>query len=353
MGIVGRYDEQGGRLKRGGELARCRGSESGRFALKLHFGLVIVRGRLATANGGGTRESEFALGGGGEGEDVGAVERVGEIEIERGCFVCEENREGTFATINGGGQELARAKGRGKTRKQVFLVEIHDALLELGGRDRWVGKVNDLWFFPTRWLHDQVRAARGGFVGEDDVGQVKAPTVRNKANIGVDQKMRLQEVAAICIDRSVAIDEFELRDRIIHAVNDDLESAVTIDETVLFHVALDYGTQVVDAYRILVGIERGGEYGVLTAVEIDAQVERFPLEVRNGEDIGNGRGEGVVRGIIVESHKQGKFELGQENKRVRQSSIRVRQGMQILNTLQISPNLVTTEKTALSGSPII
>ena len=71
--------------------------------------------------------------------------------------------------------------------------------------------------------------------------------MRYKADIRVDQKMRLQEVAAICIDRSVAIDEFELRDRIIHAVNDDLKSAVTIDETVLFHVNLDYGTQVVEA----------------------------------------------------------------------------------------------------------
>ena len=110
MGIVGRYDEQGGRLERGGELARLGRSESGRFALKLHFSLVIVRGILATANGGGTRECEFALGDGGEGEDVGAVERVGEIEIERGGFVCEENREGTFAIVNGGGQKLARAK---------------------------------------------------------------------------------------------------------------------------------------------------------------------------------------------------------------------------------------------------
>ena len=97
-------------MKRGGELARCRGSESGRFALKLHFGLVIVRGRLATANGGGTRECEFALGDGGEGKDVGAVEGVGIVECERGCFVCEENREGTCAIVNGGGQELARAK---------------------------------------------------------------------------------------------------------------------------------------------------------------------------------------------------------------------------------------------------
>ena len=97
-------------MKRGGELARFGRSESGRFALKLHFRLVIVRGGLATTNGGGTREGEFALGDGGEGEDVGAVEGVGEIEIECGCFVCEENREGSFAIVNGGGQELARAK---------------------------------------------------------------------------------------------------------------------------------------------------------------------------------------------------------------------------------------------------
>ena len=106
------------------------------------------------------------------------------------------------------------------------------------------------------------------------------------------------------MDGSVAIDEFELGDRIIHAVNDDLESAVTRDYVILFHVALNDGTQVVDAYRILVSIERGGEHLILTAVEIDAQKNRFPLEVRNGEHIGNGRSEGVARGIIVESHKQ-------------------------------------------------
>ena len=149
-----------------------------------------------------------------------------------------------------------------------------------------------------------MRAARGGFVGEDDIGQVKAPAVRHKANGRVNKEMRLQKVAAVRIDRSVAIDEFELRERIIRAVYDDLESAVTIDYVVLFHIALNHRTQVVDAYRILVSIERGGEYGILTAVEIDAQEERFPLKVRNGEHIGNGRSEGVVRGIIIESHKQ-------------------------------------------------
>ena len=145
------------------------------------------------------------------------------------------------------------------------------------------------------------------FVGENDVGQVKAPAVRHETNGMVDKEMRLQEVAAVRIDRSVAIDEFELRDRIIHAVNHDLERAFTIDETVLLHVALDDGTQVVDAYRILVSIKRGGKNRILTAVEIDAQVKRFPLKIRNGEHIGNGRGEGVVRGIIVESHKRANY----------------------------------------------
>ena len=116
--------------------------------------------------------------------------------------------------------------------------------------------------------------------------------------------MRLQEVAAVRIDGSVAIDEFELRDRIIHAVNDDLESAVAVDKSVLLHVALNDRTQVVDAYRTLVSIKRGRENRILTAIEIDAQIKRFPLEIRNGEHIGNGRGKGVVRGIIVESHKR-------------------------------------------------
>ena len=149
--------------------------------------------------------------------------------------------------------------------------------------------------------------------------------------------MRLQEVAASPVDGSMAIDEFELRDRIIRAVNDDLERAFTVDQTVFFHVALNDRTQVVDAGSTLVGIERGGENLILTAVEIDAQKNRFPLKVRNSEHIGNGRGEGIVRRIIIESHKQGKFELVQENNHVRQSNIRVRQGVQISIHLQISP----------------
>ena len=127
--------------------------------------------------------------------------------------------------------------------------------------------------------------------------------MRDKANGRVNEEMRLQKVAASPVDGSVTIDEFELRDRVIRAVNDDLEGALAVDQMVLFHVALDYRTQVLDACRTLVGIECGGEYLILTAVEIDAKKNHFPLEIRNGEHIGNGRGEGIVRGIIVESHK--------------------------------------------------
>ena len=102
----------------------------------------------------------------------------------------------------------------------------------------------------------------------------------------------------------MTIDEFELRDRVIRAVNDDLERAVTVDKVVFFHVVLNHRAQIVDAGLALISIERGGEYLILAAVEIDAQKNRFSLEIRKGEHIGNGRSEGVARGIIVESHKR-------------------------------------------------
>ena len=93
-------------MKRGGELARLGGSESGRFALKLYLCLVIVRGRLATADSRGTREGEFSFGGGGNGECVSAVERVGEVKPQSGLLVREKEREGTCATVDCGGKEL-------------------------------------------------------------------------------------------------------------------------------------------------------------------------------------------------------------------------------------------------------
>ena len=102
----------------------------------------------------------------------------------------------------------------------------------------------------------------------------------------------------------MAINEFELRDRVIRAVNDDLERAFAVNQTEPFHVALNDRTQVVDAGFALISIERGGENLILTAVEIDAQKNRFPLEIRNREHIGNGRSKGIARGGIVESHKR-------------------------------------------------
>ena len=128
--------------------------------------------------------------------------------------------------------------------------------------------------------------------------------MRHKANMGVYQEMRLQIVATSPVDGSVTIDEFELRDCVIRAVNDDLERTFAVYQTVFFHVALNDRTQVVDACFALISIERGGENFVLTAVEIDAQKNRLPLEIRKGEHIGNGRSGRVARGIIVKSHKQ-------------------------------------------------
>ena len=105
---------------------------------------------MTTANGGGTREREFALCGGGNGKHVGAVEGVGEKESECGTFGGEEERERACATINGGGQELARTERDREACEQVFLVEVKSEELKLRGIDRWVSKVNDLWFSSTR-----------------------------------------------------------------------------------------------------------------------------------------------------------------------------------------------------------
>ena len=140
MGIVERYDEQGERLERGGELARLGRSESGRFALKLHFRLIIVRGGLATANGGGTRECEFALGLSREVEDIRIVVLVRVVKTERGEFVRDKERERTCPTLNGDRKEFPR-NALWQERQEVGFIHFNRARIELRGVDSRLANV--------------------------------------------------------------------------------------------------------------------------------------------------------------------------------------------------------------------
>ena len=263
--------------------------EHGGLHLVLVGGVVVIERGRAEAGGGGTADVEFALG------DTGEVDVFGTAELVHG-----EEREVLFAVGNverlG---EVSVVDGEGKKCSCYVEGFLYFAWEDVDGEIVEGGLVGD------GVLGGADEDGRGAAIGEDGTLDVAGDgAVREgeegerlesiKGNgvgrEGVEEE-RLDVVGCgVVWDVHTAIEGFTLWGVgvLVLALGEDDERSV--DESVGEEIALDDGTDVVEDYLTIVGIERGGEGSVAIALDGD---------VKGGCVGGNGNGRGERGGEDV------------------------------------------------------
>ena len=241
---------------------------------------------------------------GGEIEGVGDVELVVEGEGERGEIVCEEKSEGAGASVEGDGEKFAFG-ALGQLGKEVIFVDVLVIEGELLRDDGIVGDGEGDGGAAVLGLNNKLRGTLTCFLGEDKVLQIHLEAMRNESYRKGGEEMRLQELLAVrLLNEETTVDKRELTNGVVIAVLLQMETACSINQRFLLHVALNDRAEIIDACLTIVGIECGGEDGFFAAVDVDGQVDGTSLEVRNLEYIGNARCEAIALGIIIVYHKQ-------------------------------------------------
>ena len=168
----------------------------------------------------------------------------------------------------------------GKSGKEVIFVDVLIAKGKLLGGDGSAFDGDGKGRGAIFGLNEVLCRASTHFIGEYKVLQIHLKTMWHETHGLGGEKMRLQELLAVCVcDLKAAVDECELTQGIVIAVLLQMKTARGMGERLLLHVALDDGAEVKDACLTTESIKCGGENGRLAAVEINFQKHGTALEV--------------------------------------------------------------------------